>query len=63
MINFGFLLLQQSKNNPYVLQHKLSPEFEVLVDGTTYGNDSRLVLLQFIINFTRILLFLCLQIL
>ena len=36
-----FLLLQASKNNPYVLQHKLNSELEVLVDGTTYGNDSR----------------------
>ena len=35
------LLLQASKNNPYVLQHKLNNELEVLVDGTTYGNDSR----------------------
>ena len=36
-------LLQASKNNPYVLQHKLNNELEVLVDGTTYGNDSRYV--------------------
>ena len=35
-------LIQASKNNPYVLQHRLNPELEVLVDGTTYGNDSRL---------------------
>ena len=35
------LLPQASKNNPYVLQHKLNNELEVLVDGTTYGNDSR----------------------
>ena len=35
--------LQASKNNPYVLQHKLNNELEVLVDGTTYGNDSRYV--------------------
>lgn len=36
-------MIQASKNNPYVLQHKLSNELEVLVDGTTYGNDSRSV--------------------
>merc|ERR1719410_2141878 len=34
-------LNKASKNNPYVLQHRLSQELEVLVDGTTYGNDSR----------------------
>ena len=40
-IDQQLLLLQASKNNPYVLQHKLNNELEVLVDGTTYGNDSR----------------------
>ena len=32
---------QASKNNPYVLKHRLGSDLEVLVDGTTYGNDSR----------------------
>merc|ERR1719410_396663 len=34
-------LNKASRSNPYVLQHRLGSDLEVLVDGTTYGNDSR----------------------
>ena len=38
---FSIFLVQASRSNPYVLQHRLGSDLEVLVDGTTYGNDSR----------------------
>ena len=38
--------MQASRNNPYVLHHRLSADLEVLVDGTTYGNDSRSVAIR-----------------
>ena len=31
----------RSRNAPYVLSHSLCPDLEVVVDGKTYGNDSR----------------------
>ena len=29
------------RNAPYILSHSLCPDLEVVVDGKTYGNDSR----------------------
>merc|ERR1712173_509861 len=29
------------RSPPFVLVHRLSPDIEVVVDGKTYGNDSR----------------------
>merc|ERR550532_729374 len=31
----------RSRNAPYILSHSLCPDLEVVVDGKTYGNDSR----------------------
>merc|ERR1711915_954136 len=41
MLGSGVAGLKHGRNVPFVLFHKLSPDIEVIVDGKTYGNDSR----------------------
>ena len=39
--SFHSPLPSRSRNAPYILSHSLCPDLEVVVDGKTYGNDSR----------------------